>query len=134
LPRELSFAELEPYLSEAGVSPHEGAALLMHLTKARLIQPHAWKAPVAATISERPRASARREAHSRLGVSTLLHTTARVDDPVLRSFLCLLDSTRDRAALIDALKAEHPALPAGQIEQGIEPMLKLFHRAGVLEA
>jgi methyltransferase-like protein len=135
-PRGLSFAELEPCFSEACFSPHEGAALLMHLTKAGLIQLHAWKAPVAATISERPRASAsaRREAHSRLRVSTLLHTTARVDDPVVRSFLCLLDGTRDRAALIDALKVEHPALPAGQIEQGIEPMLKLFHRAGVLEA
>jgi methyltransferase-like protein len=135
-PRALSFAELEPCLSEAGFSPREGAALLMHLTKAGLIQPHAWKAPVAATISERPRASAsaRQEACSRPRVSTLLHTTARVDDPVVRSFLCLLDGTRDRAALIDALKAEHPALPAGQIEQGIEPMLKLLHRAGVLEA
>jgi hypothetical protein len=108
----------------------------MHLARARLIQLHVWKAPVAATIPERPRASAsaRQEARSRPRVSTLLHTTARFDDPVVRSFLCLLDGTRDRAALVDALKAEHPALPAGQIEQRIEPMLKLFHRAGVLEA
>jgi methyltransferase-like protein len=136
-PRALSFAELEPCLSEAGSSPeHETATLLMHLARARLIQLHAWKAPVAATISERPRASAnaRQEARSRPRVSTLLHTTARFDDPVVCSFLCLLDGTRDRAALIDALKAEHPALPVGQIEQRIEPTLKLFHRAGVLEA
>jgi hypothetical protein len=48
--------------------------------------------------------------------------------------LCLLDGTRDRAVLADAPKAEYPALPAGQIEQGIEPILKLFHRAGVLDA
>jgi len=136
-PRALSFAELEPCLSEAGLSAERATAtLLMHLTRAKLIQLHAWKAPVAAAISERPRASAsaRQEARSRPRVSTLLHTTARLDDPVMRSLLCLLDGTRDRAALIDALKAEHPALPAGQIEQRIEPMLKLFHCAGVLEA
>jgi methyltransferase-like protein len=135
-PRALSFAELEPRLSEAGVPPHESAALLMHLTRAGLISLHAWKAPVAATIAERPRASAsaRQEARSRLRVSTLFHTMERLDDPVVRSFLCLLDGARDRAALIEALKAEHPALPAGQVEQQIEPMLKLFHRAGLLEA
>ena len=118
-PRAISFAELEPCLSEAGFSAErETATLLMHLTRAKLIQLHAWKAPVAATISERPRASAsaRQEARSRPRVSTLLHTTARVDDPVVRSFLRLLDGTRDRIALIDALKAEHPALPAGQID------------------
>jgi hypothetical protein len=52
----------------------------------------------------------------------------------LRSFLGLLDGTRDRTALLDALKAEFPAIPSEQLEQGIEPSLKLLHRAGLLEA
>jgi SAM-dependent methyltransferase len=136
-PQTLSFAELEPRLSGAGFSlDRDGAELLVHLALAKLIQLHAWKAPVAATISGRPRASAsaRQEGRSHPYMTTLLHTAVRLDDPLVRSFLCLLDGTRDRAVLLDALRTEYPAIPAEKIAQGIEPILKRFHRAGALEA
>jgi methyltransferase-like protein len=135
-PRALSFAEIEPELSAAGfVLDREGAALLMRLAVAKMIELHARKAPVATAVSAHPRASAcaREEARTRAHVTTLLHTTARLDDPLVRSFLQLLDGTRDRAALIDALKAEYPDVPREQIGQGIEANLQFLHRAGMLE-
>jgi len=136
-PRALSFAEVEPELSAAGFTlDQDGAALLMRLAVAKMIELHAWKAPVASAISTHPRASAcaRQEARTRTHVTTLLHSTARLDDPLVRSFLQLLDGTRDRAALLDALKAEYPDVPREQLEQGIEPNLNFLYQAGMLEA
>jgi hypothetical protein len=49
------------------------------------------------------------------------------------SFLKLLDGTRDRKALLDAMKAEFPTLPQEALQEGIEPGLAFFHRAGLLE-
>lgn len=135
-PRALSLAEIEPRLSENGFSlDHDGAALLVRLAVADMIELHAWKAPLALEISEHPRASAsaRQDARSGTHITTLLHTTARFEDPVVRSFLLLLDGTRDRAALFKALRAEYPDMLPDQIEQGIESNLRMFHRAGVLE-
>jgi hypothetical protein len=140
-PRALSFAEIEPALSAAGFIldqefDQEFATLLMRLAVAKMVELHAWRAPVAPAISTHPRASAcaRQEACTSAHVTTLLHTTARIDDPLVRSFLQLLDGTRDRPALLDALKAEYPDVPREQLEQGIEPNLRLLHRAGMLEA
>lgn len=136
-PRALSFAEIEPGLAESGFSlDHEGAALLMRLAVSDMIELRAWRAPLAAEISIRPRASAssRQEARTGEHATTLLHTTLRLDDAMVRSFLRLLDGTRDRDALLDTLKAEFPAMPVEQLEQGIEPNLQLLHRAGILEA
>jgi methyltransferase-like protein len=136
-PRALSFAEIEPEVSAAGfVLDQEGTALLMRLAAAKMIELRAWKAPVAPAISTHPRASAcaREEARTRTHVTTLLHSTARLDDPLVRSFLQLLDGSRDRAALLEALKAEYPDIPREHLEQGIEPNLQFLHRAGMLEA
>jgi len=108
----------------------------MRLAVSDMIELRAWRAPLAAEISIRPRASAssRQEARTREHATTLLHTTLRLDDAMVRSFLRLLDGTRDRVGLLDTLKAEFPALPVEQLEQGIEPNLQLLHRAGMLEA
>jgi hypothetical protein len=57
-----------------------------------------------------------------------------LDDPVVRGFLKLLDGTRDRTALLDAMKAEFPDRPRATLEEGIEPGLAFFYRAGLLEA
>jgi methyltransferase-like protein len=134
-PCALSFDEIEPALAALG-HDNERATLLMRLAVAKMIELHAWKAPVAREISARPRASAcsRHDASTREYVTTLFHSTVRLEDPVVRGFLKLLDGTRDHAALLDALKAEFPAIPAEQIEQGIEPNLRFLHRAGFLEA
>lgn len=136
-PRALSCEEMEPRLAEAGFSlDAHGASLLMRLVVAKMVELHAWQAPVAAGISARPRASAisRQEAHARSQATTLLHSTMRLDGSIARSFLNLLDGTRDRQQLLEAMKAEFPALPVKEIEAGIEPGLRVFHRAGLLEA
>ncbi len=136
-PRRLSFEEIEPRLVEAGFALDDaGVALLMRLVVSKMVELHAWRAPVAREISARPRASAssRQEARSRAYATTLLHSPINLDDPVVRSFLKLLDGTRDRKALLDAMRAEFPALPEEELEDGIEPSLRQFHRAGLLEA
>ena len=136
-PSALSSEEIEPLLAETGFAlDGEGAALLMQLAAAKMIEFRAWKAPVASEISVRPRASAysRIEARNRPQVTNLLHAPCSLDDPIARKFLQLLDGTRDRKALLDAMKLEFTALSVAEIEVGIEPSLKIFHHAGLLEA
>jgi hypothetical protein len=126
-PSALSLDEMEPQLAEAGFSlDGEGASLLMRLAAAKMIELHAWSAPVAGKISARPRASAcsRQEARTQAQVATLLHGTLGLDDPVIRSFLRLLDGTRDRKALLEAMKAEFPAMPEKELDEGIETGLE----------
>ena len=136
-PRALSLDELEPRIAGTGFALDEdGVTLLMRLVVAKMVELHAWIAPVAADVSARPRASAcsRQEARTGAHATSLLHTAVALDDPLQRSLLQLLDGTRDRNALLDAMKAEFPAIRAGELEEGIEPCLGFFHRAGLLEA
>ncbi len=136
-PRALSLEDLEPQLASAGfLLDEEGVTLLMRLVVARFVEIHAWRPPVAGEISRHPRASAcmRLEARTRAFATTLLHGTLRLDDPVLVSLLKLLDGTRDRRALLDAIKGEFPAMSQEELEAGIEPTLRRLHHAGALEA
>jgi methyltransferase-like protein len=136
-PRALNFAKLEPTLSEAGFSLDDaGKVLLMRLVVAKMIELRTWNAPLAPAISARPRASAvaRQEARTGTHATTLLHLTMSLDDPLVRSFLMLLDGTRDRTALLDALKTAHPNVTLEQLEEGIEPNLRVLYREGMLEA
>jgi methyltransferase-like protein len=135
-PRTLSWEEIGPGIAKEFSLGDNGPGLLMRLALSKMIELHAWKAPVATEISRHPKAStsALHEARIRSRVTTLQHMTVHLEDPVVRSFLLLLDGTRDRAALLDALKAEYPDLPPDRLEQGIEPNLRMFHRAAVLES
>jgi len=60
---------------------------------------------LAASPGERPVASplARIQARAGDAVTTLLHTSVELRDPIGRRLLALLDGTRDRAALIAEL-------------------------------
>lgn len=136
-PRSLSLDEIEPRLAGTGFALDDDRAnLLMRMVVAKIVELHAWRAPVAGEVSARPRASAcaRQEARTRAHATTLLHSNVALDDPVVRGFLKLLDGTRDRTALLDAMKAEFPDLPQAALEEGIEPGLAFFYRAGLLEA
>jgi SAM-dependent methyltransferase len=136
-PRALSLDELEPRIVGSGFAlDGDGVTLLMRLAVAKMVELHAWRAPVATDVSARPRASAcsRQEARSGAHATSLLHTAVALDDPLQRSLLQLLDGTRDRKALLEAMKAEFPKMPAAELEDGIEPCLRSFHRAGLLEA
>jgi SAM-dependent methyltransferase len=136
-PRPVSVVELEPRLAGTGLLlDEEGVTLLMRLIAARFVEIHAWSAPVASEVSTHPRASAcaRLEARTRAFATTLQHGTLKLDDPVLASFLKLLDGTRDREALLDALQGEFPEMSQERLAAGIEPTLRLLHQAGMLEA
>ncbi len=73
--------------------------------------------PFVTEISERPRASAlaRLQARTATEVTTLAHTSVFLVDPHVRHFLQLLDGTRDRAAIGNAMAAAlreaGPAVP-----------------------
>jgi SAM-dependent methyltransferase len=136
-PRALSFDEIEGLIAETGFAlDGDGTTLLMRLVVAKMVELHAWRAPVAGGISTRPRASAcaRQEARSGAYATTLLHGKVALDDPVVRGFLKLLDGTRDRRALLDAMKAEFPTMAEEELAEGIEPGLNFLFRAGLLEA
>jgi hypothetical protein len=136
-PRVLSFDEIEPRIAGSGFAlDGDGVNVVMRLAAANMIELHAWRPPVAEGIAARPLASgcSRQEALTRMYATTLMHGTVGLDDPVLRSFLKLLDGTRDRAALLDAMKGEFPGMGTEELERGIEPSLRIFHRAGLLEA
>jgi SAM-dependent methyltransferase len=136
-PRALSFNELEPMLAGSGFAlDAEGVTLLVRLIVSRFVELRTWKAPVAAEISERPRASAcgRLESRTRTWAATLLHGTLRLDDPFAVRFLQLLDGTSDRKELLEHMKAEFPDVSTEELEAGIEPGLIHLHRAGMLEA
>ena len=136
-PHALGLEELEPQLAEAGLSlDAEGTAVLMQLAVPRLITFHAWKAPLAQEISVRPRASAisRQEAALRPYATTLLHGTSSLSEPVARRLLLLLDGTRDRAGLLEAMKAAFPDVPGEELATQLERGLSVFYRAALLEA
>jgi len=137
-PRAVSLAELEAAIEEeTGYSfDGDGATLLMRLAVSKFINLHRWCAPVADAVPERPRASAcsRQEIQMRLQATTLIHSTVKLDDPMARKFLLLLDGSRDGAELAAALSAEFPEEPAEEIASRIDPSLEFFLRAGFLEA
>ena len=136
-PRSVSLEDIEPRLAETGLLlDEEGVTLLMRLVVAKFVEIHAWKAPVAGEVSTFPRASAcaRQEARTRSFATTLLHGTLRLDDPVVVRLLLLLDGTRDRRSLLDAMKGEFPAMQEEGVKSGIESSLKHLLGIGMLEA
>jgi methyltransferase-like protein len=136
-PLALTWQELEPRLADAGLTlDADGAAWLIRLAIAKMIELRAWNPPVTKEIAERPRASAcsRHEAAMQVEVASLLHTTSRFDDAKIRHLLALLDGTRDRAGLAAAMCEAFPETGRAEQEEGIERALRLFHRGAVLEA
>ncbi len=114
----------------------DDVTLLMRLAVSKFVGLHGWKPPLASGISERPRASAcaRQEIRTCAQATTLFHSVVKLEEPIARSFLGLLDGTRDRGEVAAALKAEFPEEPAEEIEMRMEPSLEFFYRAGFLEA
>ncbi|HEV2765125.1 MAG TPA: class I SAM-dependent methyltransferase [Pyrinomonadaceae bacterium] len=81
--------------------------VLLRLYGANLVELRTHAPRFAAQASERPLASplARLQAQRSEVVTSLRHTTIRMDDPLARHLLTLLDGNRDRPALLDALLA-----------------------------
>ena len=136
-PHTLPYAEIAPVLAGYGLTePDKMAMLLLQMAIAHMIELHTWEPPLAATISERPRAMAasRLDARTHDYTPTLWHTQVDLTDPVGRYCLQLLDGTRDRSALLEALKTQFPEMAVEELEKGIEPNLQFLCRVGLLEA
>ena len=91
---------------------------------------------VAAEVSERPVASPMARVEAELGdvITTLLHRSIHMEDQLGRRFVQLLDGTRDHAALVDALAADHPAIARDTIDAQVRSNLLELCRSGVLVA
>jgi len=108
--------------SEQPAPPEELAVLcdaLLPCFQANLVRLHSQPPTPAVTPGERPVASplARLQARERVHLTTLRHTTIRLEDELGWVLVGLLDGTRDRAALLAELEARlegggYPALAA----------------------
>jgi SAM-dependent methyltransferase len=81
------------------------AEVLLSCYSAGMVELHVHVPRLARKAGEKPVASplARRQLRHGDRAATLLHTTVRVEDPLSRFLIQLLDGTRDRAALLAAL-------------------------------
>jgi SAM-dependent methyltransferase len=106
------------------------AAALLEAYRQRAIELHAWAPPVAERLDERPVASAlaRRQAEAGEPMATLRHTTVSSDDERVRRLVTLLDGTRDRRALAEAMGLGQRA------GKELASRLERLRAAGLLEA
>jgi SAM-dependent methyltransferase len=97
--------------------------------------------PFVTEISERPRASALARFQARTGssVTNLKHQSVLLEDPIVRTFLGLLDGTRDRATIAKEMAAalrergpEAEAL-AADVEKGIALNFDRVSRLALIE-
>jgi methyltransferase-like protein len=134
-------------VSAAGGCPvtvEDEARLLRFLLNsygANVTQLRSRACPFVTEISERPRASAlaRFQARTRTSVTNLKHETVRLEDPLVRTFLELLDGTRDRMTIAKemaaALRETDPeaAVLAGDVEKGMALNFDRVSRLALLE-
>jgi SAM-dependent methyltransferase len=117
--------------SEQPAPPHELAVLceaLVRCFQANLVRLHVHPPIAETTPGERPRASplARLQARDRENMTTLRHTSVRLEDELGWQLVVLLDGTRDRAALLGELEARleggpYPAL-AADIDRSLDTL------------
>jgi SAM-dependent methyltransferase len=108
---------------------------------ANVTQLRSTACPFVTEISERPRASAlaRLQARTLTTVTNLRHQSVRLEDPLVRTFLELLDGTRDRMTIASemavALRETDPAAAAlaADVEKGIALNFDRVSRLALLE-
>jgi methyltransferase-like protein/SAM-dependent methyltransferase len=109
---------------------------LLKFAASTLADLRTYDLPLPAGVCEKPTASllARLMVQEGGMVTTLLHTHLTIEDEQGRKFLQLLDGTRDRQALTDAITAESPNAPRETILRQVDGNLVNFCRMGLLEA
>ncbi len=107
--------------------------LLLRTYACGLLDLHASPSPFSTEVSERPRAFSLARFHARSGsvIPTLKHSTVRLEDPLARRLVALLDGTRDRAALLHDLQ---PLSPSPLHSDDLERNLAKLARMALLEA
>ncbi len=128
-PRAVSFEEL----LEAAPDRDFLQDLLLRTYASGLVELHSAPSPFPVAVSERPRAFSLARFHARTGpvIPTLRHSTVEIKDELARRLICLLDGTRDRAALLQELRS----LAAGPVRpEDLEYNLASLARLALLEA
>jgi len=138
--------------SDAADDEEELGNALLQAHAVGCVQFHAHAPTFVTTVSERPVSSplARLQLQQDNVVSTLRHTTLRIDDVLGRHLLMLLDGTRDRAMLLNDLgkfvvsggtTISHEGKPVRDVEEilrcladGLEEKLVSLARSAVLIA
>lgn len=136
-PESFAMADLKKIIAQNGlVLDVERLKQIFRLVVGQMIVLHSWKVPVEGTVPEKPRASitARQEAVDHDRVAGLLHTAFDMQDAPTRDLLLLLDGTRDRAALLEAMQVAHPEIPPDKLDEGLTKTLHFFHRNAALLA
>jgi hypothetical protein len=141
-PRAIRFEELAsailPLVPEAQqADAAEGLwQAVLKLGASQLIDLRTYELPVAIGVSEKPAASLLARVMVQEGgtVTTLLHTHVNIEDEQGRKFLQLLDGTRDRQTLIDAMASGSPNDSCETTARQVDGNLVNFHRLGLLVA
>ena len=109
---------------------------VLTLAAMSLVDLRTHRLPIAEAISDRPEASliARLESRESDFVTTLLHSHVKLEDEQVLRFLHLLDGTRDRLALADAVAIDHPNVSRDSILEQIDKNLVNIYRLGLLTA
>ena len=161
-PRALRFEDLLPasrdIMARGGTADDRESAedaselcvLLLSCYAAGVVELHTWAPPVVAEISERPIASslARYQCDHDKRLTTLWHRGVDLDTDLARQLVVLLDGTRNRSALAEALTAlvqsgktslvddgksiTDAELVRGRIEEKFPEMLNALARTALL--
>jgi hypothetical protein len=112
------------------------AETALRLGAGTLVDLRTYDLPLPSGVSEKPTASLLARVMARDGgmVTTLLHTHLNLEDEQGREFLELLDGSRDRHALADALAAGAPGSSRGMLLQQVDDNLVNFYKMGLLVA
>jgi methyltransferase-like protein len=112
------------------------AQSMLKLAASTLADLRTYDLPLPAGVCEKPTASllARLMVEESGRVTTLLHTHLTIQDEQGRKFLQLLDGTRDRQALTEAITAESPNDSRETIFRQVDGNLVNFYRMGLLVA
>ncbi len=112
------------------------AKAILKLAGSTMADLRTFDPPLAAGISEKPIASSLARAQAQEGsvVTTLLHTHLNLEDEQGKRFLQLLDGTRDRHALAEAMAGEFPNNSREIIAAQVDGNLVNFYQMGLLEA
>jgi methyltransferase-like protein len=110
------------------------AHAMLQLGASTLVDLRTYNLPLAPGVSEKPAVSllARLMVQEGSMVTTLLHTHLNIEDEQGRKFLQLLDGTRDRHALADALADAFPNVSRETLLQQVDGNLVNFCKMGLL--
>lgn len=111
------------------------ARAILQLAASALVDLRTYDPPLANRVSEKPVASglARLMVQGADTVTTLLHIHLKIEDEQGRKFLELLDGTRNRQALTDALCADSPNVSRETVLKQVDGNLVNFYKLGLLE-